>query len=160
MAVIFSAAMSSTAAELNALGTTSVIDFYSRLTPENKQRNTVLMSRLITAGWGIIAISFALVAQFLDSLVEAVNILGSLFYGTVLGIFLIAFYFKRITGNTVVIAAMLSELIVLALYFFADQIGSFLHIDLNIGFLWFNVIGAVLTIVFAFTVQILRPSAR
>jgi Na+/proline symporter len=160
MAVIFSAAMSSTAAELNALGTTSVIDFYTRLTPETKQRNTVLMSRLITAGWGVLAISFALVAQFFDSLVEAVNILGSLFYGTVLGIFLIAFYLKKITGNSVVWGAILSEILVLVLYFFADELGSFLHIDLNIGFLWFNVIGAALTISFAFVIQLLRPSNK
>jgi len=93
MAVIFSAAMSSTSAELNALGTTTFIDFYQRLIPTAKQINAVTMSKILTAFWGLFAISFALMAQFLDSLVEAVNILGSLFYGTVLGVFLVALRF-------------------------------------------------------------------
>ena len=156
MAVIFSAAMSSTAAELNALGTTSFVDFYKRLLPQERQKNSVLVSKWLTAFWGIVAIAFALVAQFLDSLVEAVNILGSLFYGTVLGVFLVAFYFKRIKGKSVFFAAIASEIIVLILFFFDAQLSEILAIDLQIGYLWHNLLGAAFVIVFAHLIQGIR----
>lgn len=143
MAVIFSAAMSSTAAELNALGTTAVVDFYTRLVPKDQQKNSVVVSKVITAIWGLFAIGFALVAQFLDSLVEAVNILGSLFYGTVLGVFLVAFYAKKIRGNAVFIAAIVSEILVLFLYFGDEKISEWVGRDVSVGFLWYNLLGAI-----------------
>ncbi len=158
MAVIFSAAMSSTAAELNALATTTVVDFYKNLTPETKQKNILKVSKLMTAGWGLFAIAFALMAQFLDSLVEAVNILGSLFYGTVLGVFLVGFYAKRIKGQAVFIAAIISECVVLTLYFFDKNISQLIGFDISVGYLWYNLIAAVLVFVLAFVIQESRPS--
>ena len=158
MAVIFSAAMSSTAAELNSLGTTSVVDFYKKLTPVNKQTNNVRVSKLLTAGWGIFAIAFALMAQFLDSLVEAVNILGSLFYGTVLGVFLVAFYAKKIGGNAVFIAALIAETLVLNLYFFDKPIGDFIHVNISVGYLWYNLLGAAFVFIFSYFIQWIENS--
>ncbi|MCO4818528.1 MAG: sodium:solute symporter [Bacteroidetes bacterium] len=153
MAVIFSAAMSSTAAELNALATTTVVDYYKNLTPETKQKNIVTVSKWMTAGWGLFAIAFALMAQFLDSLVEAVNILGSLFYGTVLGVFLVGFYAKQIKGNAVFIAALISETVVLLLYFFDKPISEFIGYNISVGYLWYNLIAAILVFVLSYAVQ-------
>lgn len=153
MAVIFSAAMSSTAAELNALATTTVVDFYKNLTPETKQKNILKVSKWMTAGWGLFAIGFALMAQFLDSLVEAVNILGSLFYGTVLGVFLVGFYAKKVKGKAVFIAAIISECVVLSLYFFDEKISNFIQYDISVGYLWYNLIAAVLVFAIAFIIQ-------
>jgi SSS family solute:Na+ symporter len=115
MAVIFSAAMSSTAAELNALGTTTSVDFYQLWKPN--ATNLLSAGKWSTALWGVVAIAFAMVAQFMDNLVEVVNILGSLFYGTVLGIFLVAFFAKYIQGKAVLWAAVVAELVVLSLFF-------------------------------------------
>jgi SSS family solute:Na+ symporter len=153
MAVIFSAAMSSTSAELNALATTTVVDFYKNLTPEKKQKNILHVSKWMTAGWGMFAIAFALMAQFLDSLVEAVNILGSLFYGTVLGVFLVGFYAKKIRGNAVFIAAIISEAVVLILYFFDKKLSALIGFDISVGYLWYNLIAAVLVFVLSYVVQ-------
>ncbi|MEQ9442446.1 MAG: sodium:solute symporter [Cyclobacteriaceae bacterium] len=141
LAVIFSAAMSSTASELNALGTTTTIDFYRRkVRPEASDEHYLLMSRLFTLGWGIIAIIFASLASLADNLIEFVNIVGSLFYGTILGIFLIAFYIRYIQGNAVFWAAVIAESSILTLFiFYRDQI----------GFLWYNVIGCALMIFLA-----------
>jgi SSS family solute:Na+ symporter len=136
LAAILSASMSSTAAELNALASTTVVDIYQRLVKKKASESHYLMiSKLATVFWGMYAISFALFANRLGTLVEAVNILGSLFYGTILGIFLIAFYFKRIGGNATFIAALIAELTVLACYFLTQ-----------IPYLWFNVIGCVVLI--------------
>lgn len=157
MAVIFSAAMSSTAAELNALATTTVVDYYKNLTPLEKQKNVLKVSKWMTAGWGLFAIAFALMAQFLDSLVEAVNILGSLFYGTVLGVFLVGFYAKNIKGHAVFIAAIISELVVLMLYFFDQRISELIHFDISVGYLWYNLIAAVLVYLLA---QVIQKTSR
>ena len=94
-----------------------------------------MISKLATVFWGLYAISFAQFANHLGSLIEAVNIVGSLFYGTILGIFLIAFYFKKIRGNATFIAAITAELVVLACYFFT-----------KIPYLWFNVIGCLVLV--------------
>ena len=150
MAVIFSAAMSSTSAELNALGTTTVVDFHKRLLG----RSSLTTSRMYTALWGVLAICFAMVAQFMDNLVEAVNILGSLFYGTVLGIFLVAFYFKSVKGTSVIIAAAISEAVVLTLFFADKRIVEWL--GFNIEFLWYNLIGCVLVILLGLTIQLFQ----
>ncbi|MBI1307118.1 MAG: sodium:solute symporter [Bacteroidetes bacterium] len=147
MAVIFSAAMSSTAAELNALGTTSLVDFHQRL----GGKSSISAGRWYTAIWGIIAIVFALIAQFMNNLVEAVNVLGSLFYGTVLGIFLVALYFKNIKGTPVVWGAFVGELTVLILFFFDKQIVELTGI--RIEFLWYNLIGCLLVIGVSLLIQ-------
>lgn len=136
MAAILSASMSSSAAELNALASVTVIDIYKRLCKRNaSDRHYLLVSKLATVFWGLYAISFAQFANHLGSLIEAVNIMGSLFYGTILGIFLIAFYFKNIRGHATFIAAIIAELSVVACYFFT-----------KIPYLWFTVIGCVILI--------------
>jgi SSS family transporter len=143
LAVIFSAAMSSSASELNALASTTVVDIYKRSVKQTgSDRHYLNASRLFTVAWGGIAILFAVFASLLDNLIEAVNIVGSIFYGTILGIFLVAFYFRYIRGNAVFLAAVLAELIVLYCHYFTD-----------IAFLWFNVIGCVCVIVFGFVLQ-------
>ncbi|PTX18168.1 SSS family transporter [Pontibacter mucosus] len=145
LAVILSAAMSSTASELNALASTSVIDIYKRsVQQDGSPIHYVKASKLFTAGWGFIAILFATYASLLDNLIQAVNIIGSIFYGTILGIFLVAFYLKRIKGNAVFYGAILAEAVVLYCYFFTD-----------IAFLWFNVIGCVAVVIFGFILQAL-----
>ncbi len=134
LAAIFSASMSSTSAELNALASTTVIDFYKRMLRKNaSDKHYLVVSKLATILWGAYAITFALFANRLGSLIEAVNILGSLVYGTILGIFLVAFYLKKVTGTPVFIAAVIAELAVLYCYLFT-----------SIPFLWYNVIGCVL----------------
>jgi Na+/proline symporter len=139
LAAILSASMSSTAAELNALASVTVVDIYKRAFKKNaSERHYLIASKLATVFWGIYAINFAMFANRLGSLIEAVNILGSLFYGTILGIFLIAFYFKKIGGHATFIAAIIAELTVLGCYFFTE-----------IPYLWFNVIGCVLLITLA-----------
>lgn len=143
LAVIFSAAMSSSAAELNALASTTVVDIYKRsLQQQASDRHYLNASRLFTVGWGLVAIIFAMFASMLDNLIEAVNIIGSIFYGTILGIFLVAFYVRYIRGNAVFVAAVLAELVVLYCHYFTD-----------IAFLWFNVIGCACVVLFGFILQ-------
>ena len=149
LAAILSASMSSTSAELNALASTTVIDLYKRVYKKNESdRHYLLVSRLATIFWGFYAIGFALFANRLGSLVEAVNILGSLFYGTILGIFLVAFYIKYIKGTPVFIAAILAEIVVLLCFFFTGM-----------PFLWFNFIGCVLVVIFAILINPLMKPA-
>lgn len=149
LAVIFSAAMSSTASELNALGTTTTIDFYRRtIRPEASETHYLRMSRLFILGWGIIAIIFASLASLADNLIELVNLVGSLFYGTILGIFLTAFYIRRIQANATFWAALIAEGVVLLLFLFFND---------KIGYLWYNFIGCALMILTGFILQILLP---
>lgn len=134
LAVVFAASMSSTSSELNALASTSIVDIYKRMiNKKGDESHYLLISKLLTVGWGIYAIIFAEYANRLGSLIEAVNILGSLFYGTILGIFGVAFYIKKVNGNQVFTAAIIAEICVLACFFFT-----------KIPFLWYNVIGCVL----------------
>ncbi len=143
LAAILSASMSSTAAELNALASTTVIDIYRRLIKKDgNDQHYLLVSKIVTIFWGGFAIFFALFANRLGSLIEAVNILGSLFYGTILGLFLVAFYLKKIGGNAVFISAIISEIFVLGLFFLTD-----------IPYLWFNFIGCVTVIVLALAIN-------
>jgi len=131
LAVIFCAAMSAVASELSALASTTVVDFYRRsLHPNASDAHYVRAARWFTAGWGILALLFATLASLLDNLIQAVNILGSLFYGTVLGVFAVAFFLRRVKGTAVFCAALVSEALVLAIF-----------LRTNIGFLWYNVIG-------------------
>ena len=140
IAAILSASMSSTSAELNALASTTVIDFYKRLIKKDAaDHQYVKVSKIATVFWGIYAIVFALFAKELGSLIEAVNILGSLVYGTILGIFLTAFYLKKVTGTPTFLAAVIAELLVLYCFLFTE-----------IPFLWYNVIGCLVVVVVAF----------
>jgi len=144
VAVIFFASMSSTASELNALGSTTMVDGYRTLfKPVASDQHYVWISRILTLIWGIIAIGFAMTLSLFDNLIEAVNIIGSLFYGAILGLFLIAFFLKRIGGTAAFIAGVAAEIVVLVLYF----------TPIDIGYLWFNMIGCLLTIVIALLVQ-------
>lgn len=143
LAVIFSAAMSSTSSEINALASTTVVDIYKRsIFSDGTDKHYVLASKGLTIFWGVLAIGFASVANLFENLIQLVNILGSLFYGTILGVFLVAFYFKRIKGTAVFIAALLAELAVIACFLFTD-----------IQYLWFNVIGCALVILFGLILQ-------
>jgi len=137
IAVILSAAMSSIASELSALGTTTTIDFYKRLLRRDADdRQTVFASKAFTVMWGLVAIGFASFAALLDNLIQAVNILGSLFYGTVLGLFVVAFFIRRVGARAVLFGALVAQSAVIALYFTS-----------SIGYLWFNVIGCAIVVV-------------
>jgi len=150
IAVILSAAMSSTSGELNALSSTTSIDIYKRLiNREGTDHHYVNASKVLTFLWGAVAIFFAIVAKNSENLIEAVNIVGSLFYGTVLGIFLVAFFFKYIKGTAVFYAAILAEIIVLVAFFLPDDI-------FHISYLLYNVVGAMLTIVLGLIFQVMR----
>jgi SSS family transporter len=132
VAVILAAAMSSISAELSALGTTCAVDLYQRLWRRRATEPEMLRAtKLLTIGWGLVALGFALVADLFDNLVEAVNVLGSLFYGTILGLFLVAFFFRHVRAGAVFGAALLAQASVLAAFAATD-----------LGFLWFNVVGA------------------
>ena len=144
LAVILSAAMSSTAGELNALGTTTMNDFVRRLRGNREEQSgDVNLSKLLTVGWGLLAIFFAIAADLVDNLIELVNILGSLFYGTILGIFIAAFYIKWLKARAVLIAAIMAESIVLILFWSTE-----------ISYLLFNVIGCVLVVALAAGIQL------
>ncbi len=144
LAVIFSAAMSSTSSELSALSTTSMVDIYKRLIrPDASDQHYLLASKLLTLGWGLLALFFAWSADLFDNLIQAVNIIGSLFYGVILGIFVVAFGLKSVGGKSVLLAACLAQLCIFAT-FYASQQG---YIDL--AYLWLNLIGCVLTVLLA-----------
>jgi len=154
IAVIFSAAMSSTASELNALASTTVVDFYKRLIKQQAtDRHYVLVSKITTAIWGFIAILFAFIARQSENLIEAVNIVGSLFYGTILGIFIAAFFIKSIRGTSIFIAAVITELLVMGIHILT----TFKIIE--IGYLWYNAIGCALTILIALIIDKVKNTA-
>ncbi|MEJ2004696.1 MAG: sodium:solute symporter [Cyclobacteriaceae bacterium] len=143
LAVIFSAAMSSTASELNALASTTTVDIYKRSLKSNgSERHYLNASRVFTLMWGLIAIGFATFASLLENLIELVNIVGSIFYGSILGIFLVAFYIKYVRGNAIFIAAILAQSMVI-----------FLFVITPIGYLWYNVIGCVMVVGFSLIIQ-------
>ncbi len=145
IAVIFSAAMSSTSSEVNALASTTTIDFYKTIINKNAtDKQALTASKLLTVAWGILAISFAFLASQSENLIEMVNILGSLFYGTILGIFLVAFFVKFVKGNAVFIAALISQSTVLVLFNTTE-----------IGYLWYNVIGCGMTIILGMLIQLM-----
>ncbi len=142
LAVILSAAMSSSASEINALSAITVVDLYKRFRNTQEEKHYVWAGKAFTLLWGVIAIAFALVGNLFENLIQLVNIIGSLFYGTILGIFLIALFFKSIKANAVFFAALITEIIVLIIF----------NQDV-VSFLWLNVIGAVLTVVTAIIIQ-------
>jgi hypothetical protein len=151
IAVIFAAALNSLAAELTALSTTTTIDFWRYFRPlaaADEARN-VRVARWFTALWGFAGVAFALLAGFAENLIEAVNIVGSIFYGVVLGIFLVAFFFRRVGGSAVFFAALAAQCLVIIMF-----------LSLNIGYLWYNLIGCAACIAFSMLLQaVLGPSA-
>jgi solute:Na+ symporter, SSS family len=151
IAVMFAAALSSKAAELNALGTTTTIDLWRHFRPlaaADEARN-VRVAQRFTALWGLFAVAFALFAGFAENLIEAINILGSIFYGVVLGIFLVAFFFRRVGGSAVFFAALAAQALVIVMF-----------LSLNIGYLWYNLIGCAACIAFSMLLQaVLGPRA-
>lgn len=150
LAVILSAAMSSTASELNALGTITTLDIYQRyVTVSTAPKHYLRMSRLFTFGWGVMAIVIASVASLFENLIQLVNIIGSIFYGNVLGIFLLAFFFKRIQGKAVFYAAILTQILVIAV-FYADLM----------SYLWLNLVGCGLVILIAQFFQLLAKNEK
>ena len=147
LAVILSAAMSSTASEINALATITSIDLYGRNLKEDKgEEHMVKMTKWFTLGWGIVAIIIACFADLAENLIQLVNIIGSIFYGNVLGIFLLAFFFKHIKGNAVFMGALITQAIVV--------IGWWLD---WMPYLWLNLFGCVLVIVIANILQAVSP---
>lgn len=143
IAAILFASMSSTSSELNALASTTVVDVYKRLVKrEASEAHYVVASKLATVFWGAYAIWFAEFAARLGTLVEAVNILGSIFYGTILGIFLMAFYSRRVGGTAVFLGAIVAEVAVVWCF-----------VATEISFLWYNVIGCLLVMLFSSLIQ-------
>jgi Na+/proline symporter len=153
-AVMFSAAMSSTASELNALSSTTTIDLYKRsIKKKESDRHYLRSSKLFTLMWGLLAILFATYASLFENLIQAVNLLGSLFYGTILGIFLVAFYFKYVKGHAVFVAAILAELCVIGVHYLnANEIAP---VWLKMSYLWYNVVGCILVILFGYIIQMM-----
>ena len=143
LAVILSAAMSSTASELNALGAITALDLYKRnLKKEYEEKYYVKAAKGFTLLWGVLAIIIACVASLFDNLIQLVNIIGSIFYGNVLGIFLLAFFFKFVRGNAVFVAAIVTQVLVI--------VGWYLD---WMSYLWLNAFGCVLVILLAMLVQ-------
>ncbi|GAA4897708.1 hypothetical protein GCM10023311_23100 [Flaviramulus aquimarinus] len=154
LAVILSAAMSSTASELNALGSTTTIDLYIRNTGVKTEEEKVKASKWFTFLWGIIAICVACVANLAENLIQLVNIIGSIFYGNVLGIFLLAFFFKFVKGNAVFVAALITQVLVIVLYLLD------LYEYINLPFLWLNFVGCIIVIIIACLLQSITPSNK
>ena len=155
LAVIFSAAMSSKSSELNALATSSVIDFYRRsFRPNETDDHYMHVSKWMTAFWGVFAIGFALSAQLFENLIEAVNIIGSLFYGTILGIFMVAFFVKWVKSKAVFWAAVFSETIIVTIFI------QFGYKNKNFQYLWLNLLGCVLVMVIASLLQLFQKTKR
>ena len=147
LAVILSAAMSSTASELNALASTTTIDLYKRnLSSEKSEKHFVTATKLFTLMWGVLAIFVACFANLFDNLIQLVNIIGSIFYGNVLGIFLLAFFIKQVKGNATFIAGIITQIIIIYVW----------YIDL-LPFLWLNALGCVLVFFIAIAIQSFTP---
>lgn len=150
IAVIFAAAMSSSSGEINSLATVSVIDIYKRhVYSRGSDRHYLFASRLATAFWGIYAIAFARYARNLGSLIEAVNMVGSLFYGTLLGVFLLAFFFRRVGGTGAFWGMIAGESAILLTAAFT-----------SVSFLWYNVIGAVVVVAVGLLIRFAFPGPR
>jgi Na+/proline symporter len=149
VAVMIAAALGSKASELNALGATSTIDLWRHFRPlavHDEARN-VRAAKWFTAGWGLFAIGFALFAGFAENLIEAINILGSIFYGVVLGLFLTAFFLRRVGGTAVFWGAVIAQALVFVLYF-----------TLSISYLWYNFIGCAACMILGLILQAILPA--
>ncbi|MBK8857878.1 MAG: sodium:solute symporter [Opitutaceae bacterium] len=148
VAVMIAAALGSKAGELNALGTTTTIDLWRHFRPlaAHDERRNIRVAKWFTAFWGVFAIGFALFAGFAENLIEAINILGSIFYGVVLGLFLVAFFLRKIGGSAVFWGACAAQLLVFALYF-----------TLSISYLWYNLIGCAACMIISAILQTFLP---
>ncbi len=147
LAVIFTAAMSASSGEINSLATVSIIDVYRRHFPARGNDSHYLnASRIATAFWGIYAISFASFARSFGALIETVNLVGSLFYGTMLGIFVLAFFIKRVGGTAAFIGVIVGQITIFAVAYYT-----------HIAFLWFNAIGCLVVIAVALALSVAAP---
>lgn len=154
LAVILSAAMSSTASGLSALASTTAIDIYKRnLKTEKSETHYLNATKFFTLMWGVIAILFACIGTLFENLIQLVNIIGSIFYGTVLGIFLVGFYLKKVQSQAVFYSAVISQVTIFIIYYFAIYI--YPSDEEKLGYLWLNFIGALLTIVLSILIQML-----
>jgi SSS family solute:Na+ symporter len=143
IAVIFCATMSATAATLNALGSTTAVDFYRPLIwPNARDHHYVVATQLLTIAWGLVAIGVASFANLVENLIQAGNILGSIFYGSILGLFLVAFFLRSVRGSAVFFAAVLAQILVLVLFW-----------TLSISYLWYNLIGCAAVLLFSIILQ-------
>lgn len=151
VAVMFAAALGSKAGELNALGSTTTIDLWRHFRPlaAHDERRNVRVAKWFTAFWGVFAIGFALYAGFAENLIEAINILGSIFYGVVLGLFLVAFFLRHVAGTAVFWGAVAAQTLVFVLY-----------ATLSISYLWYNLIGCAACMLFSVIIQALPGVGR
>ncbi|MBX3158132.1 MAG: sodium:solute symporter [Deltaproteobacteria bacterium] len=152
IAVILCAAMSAVSSGLISLGATTTVDFYLRARtalgrPRASAQHDLRASKLATVAWGLAVLGFASVASLFENLIQAVNILGSIFYGTILGLFVVALFLRRVTATPVLVGAIVAEATVVALFFLSD-----------LGFLWFNVIGCAIVVAVSLLVQLVLPS--
>ncbi len=154
IAVMFASALSSKAGELNALGTTTVIDVWRHLRPQaaHDERRNVVVAKRFTALWGCFAIAFALFVSFAENLIEALNIVASIFYPTLLGLFIVAFFFRKVGGSAVFWAALAAQVVVLAIFFAGKAWPA--H---EIGYLWLNPIGCAAVVLFSLGLQAMQP---
>ena len=154
VAVIFAGGLASISSELNALGSTMAVDFYRNLwRPDATDAHYVFASKGFTALWGLIALAFAFFCQFADNLIQAVNLVGSLFYGPVLGLFIVAFFFKRISGSAAFWGAVIAQILVIGV-----------HLNGHVAYLWYNPIGAGAGVLVSMALQMVpgfsvRPAA-
>ncbi|HXU70740.1 MAG TPA: sodium:solute symporter [Polyangia bacterium] len=147
IAVILCAAMSATASALNSLGTTSVVDFYKRsFRPDADDAHYLTVAKIFTVVWGAVAVGFAIGASLFENLIQAVNILGSLFYGPMLGVFLVGFFTRRVSGTAAFVAVVLAEAAVMAVWQ-----------GTSIGFLWYNVVGCAVVVAVALAAVAASP---
>ena len=150
LAVIFGATMSAISAEMSALSAVTVVDVYKRhIRPAASDRHYLFASRLATVFWGLYAVVSAHYAKSLGSLVEAVNVLGSLFYGGMLGVFVLAFFFKRVGSRAAFLGVLVGEAVIFACWYYT-----------SIAFLWYNVIGCVVVVVTALMISLVEPAPR
>lgn len=150
ISVFFAATLSSKAGELNALGSTTIVDFYRHVIKrDGDDAHYVIASKCFTIFWGLVAIAFALFANMTENLIQASNIVGSIFYGVVLGLFLVAFFLKRVGGTAVFWASVTAQILVFVLYF-----------NLSISYLWYNIIGCVACVLFSLVLQAILGASR
>jgi solute:Na+ symporter, SSS family len=142
VAVIFCATMSATSAVLNALGSTTAVDFYRVFRPGGSDHHYVVATRWLTLGWGIVTIAVASFCSLVENLIEAGNILASVFYGSILGLFLVAFFLRNVRGSAVFFGAVLAQTMVIVLF-----------LTTNIGYLWYNLIGCAAVLLFAWVLE-------
>ncbi|MFL6589017.1 MAG: sodium:solute symporter [Chthoniobacterales bacterium] len=142
VAVIFCATMSATSAVLNALGSTTAVDFYRPFRPDKEDHHYVVATRWLTLGWGMVTIAVASFCSLVENLIEAGNILASVFYGSILGLFLVAFFLRNVRGSAVFFGAILAQTMVIALF-----------LTTNIGYLWYNFIGCAAVLLFSWILQ-------